>query len=168
MLRSISELVRNLNSSSLPTSGVKQGDNLAPALFIFAIHAVSNSLDKKWEFETPDLRWYPDTQPGKPRGQLRGTNHSNKGTKFSFFTAFILLNRGELAGRRRLPPRSRNAYRSGRTHFMGNHLRDRARPSALLARHRKAPTQGLPQIPSIRSHVRPPCSAACAPIRRPP
>jgi hypothetical protein len=73
-------------------------------LFIFVIHAVSNSLDKKWEFETPDFRWFPDTQAErKPRGQLRGTNHSNKGTKFSFFksyyvddTAFILLSRGEL------------------------------------------------------------------------
>jgi hypothetical protein len=32
----------------LSTSGVKQGDNLAPGLLIFVIHAVSNSLDKKW------------------------------------------------------------------------------------------------------------------------
>jgi hypothetical protein len=87
----------------LSTSGVKQGDNLAPILFIFFIHAVSNSLDKKWEFEIPDLRWQPDTQAGKPRGQLHGTKHSNKETKFSFFkshyvddTAFVLLSRGEL------------------------------------------------------------------------
>jgi hypothetical protein len=93
----------------LSTSGVKQGDNLAPVLFIFVIHAVSNSLDKKWEFETPDLRWYPDTQAGKPRGQLRGTNPLNKGTKFSFFksyyvddTAFILLNRRELVAASKL------------------------------------------------------------------
>jgi hypothetical protein len=28
----------------------------------------SNSLDKKWNFTTPDFRWYPDTQVGsKPR-----------------------------------------------------------------------------------------------------
>jgi hypothetical protein len=88
----------------LSTSGVKQGDNLAPVLFIFVIHAVSNTLDKKWDFTTPDFRWFPDTQVGsKPRGQLRGTNHSNKGTMFSFFksyyvddTAFILLSRGEV------------------------------------------------------------------------
>jgi hypothetical protein len=54
----------------LSTSGVKEGDNLAPVLFIFVIHAISNSLDKKWEFTTPDFRWYPDTQIGsKPRGQ---------------------------------------------------------------------------------------------------
>jgi hypothetical protein len=56
----------------LSTSGVKQGDNLAPVLFIFVIHAVSNTLDKKWDFTTPDFRWFPDTQVGsKPRGQLR-------------------------------------------------------------------------------------------------
>jgi hypothetical protein len=73
------------------TSGVKQGDNLAP------------SLDKKWEFETPGFRWHPDTQDGEPRGQLCGIKHSNLGTKFSFFnsfyvddTALILLSRGEL------------------------------------------------------------------------
>jgi hypothetical protein len=73
-------------------------------LFIFVIHAVSNTLDKKWDFTTPDFRWFPDTQVGsKPRGQLRGTNHSNKGTMFSFFksyvgdTAFILLSRGVIA-----------------------------------------------------------------------
>jgi uncharacterized membrane protein len=40
----------------LSTSGVKQGDNLAPVLLIFVMHAVSNSLDKKWEFKTPDFR----------------------------------------------------------------------------------------------------------------
>jgi hypothetical protein len=40
----------------LSTSEVKQGDNLAPILFIFVIHAVSNSLDKKWNFTTPDFR----------------------------------------------------------------------------------------------------------------
>jgi hypothetical protein len=75
----------------LSTSGVKQGDNLAPVLFIFVIHAVSNTLDKKWDFTTPDFRWFPDTQVGsKPRGQLRGTNHSNKGTMFSFFKSYYV------------------------------------------------------------------------------
>jgi hypothetical protein len=64
----------------LSTSGVKQGDNLAPVLFIFVIHAVSNTLDKKWDFTTPDFRWFPDTQVGsKPRGQLRGTNPLQQG-----------------------------------------------------------------------------------------
>jgi hypothetical protein len=88
MFRSTSEV--------LSTSGVKQGDNLAVVLFIFSIvlfifsiYAVSNYLDKKWEFTTPDFRWYPHTQVGsKPRGQFRGTKHSSKGTMFSFFKSY--------------------------------------------------------------------------------
>jgi hypothetical protein len=59
-------------------------------LFIFVIHAVSNTLDKKWDFTTPDFRWFPDTQGSKPRGQLRGTNHSNKGKMFSFFKSYYV------------------------------------------------------------------------------
>jgi hypothetical protein len=74
------------------------------------MHAVSNSLDEKWDFMTPDFRWHPDTlAEGKPRGMLRGTRHSTKGTKFSFFksyyvddTAFILLSRGELVAASKL------------------------------------------------------------------
>jgi hypothetical protein len=73
----------------LSTSGVKQGDNLAPVLFIFVIHAVSNTLDKKWDFTTPDFRWFPDTQVGsKPRGQLR--NQSLQQGLFSFFKSYYV------------------------------------------------------------------------------
>jgi hypothetical protein len=93
----------------LSTCGVKQGDNLAPILFIFVMHAVSNTLDKKWDFETPDFRWQPDTLDGKPRGQLCGTRHTTEGTRFSFFksyyvddTAFILLSREELVAASKL------------------------------------------------------------------
>jgi hypothetical protein len=70
-------------------------------LFIFIIHAVSNSLDKKWDFTTPDSRWYPDTQDE--------TKHVSKGRKLSFFksyyvddTASILFSRGELVAASRL------------------------------------------------------------------
>jgi hypothetical protein len=87
----------------LSTSVVKQGDNFSPILFIFVIHAVSNSLDKKWIFkipETPDFRWQPDTRAASPRGQLIGTKYTNQGTIFKSYyvdgTAFILLSRGEL------------------------------------------------------------------------
>jgi hypothetical protein len=65
----------------LSTSESQARRQSSTVLFIFVIHAVSNTLDKKWDFTTPDFRWFPDTQVGsKPRGQLHGTNHSNKGT----------------------------------------------------------------------------------------
>jgi hypothetical protein len=39
------------------TCGVKGGNNLGTILFIFMIQAVSTTLDKKWDFETPDFNW---------------------------------------------------------------------------------------------------------------
>jgi hypothetical protein len=54
------------------------------------IHAVSNSLDKKWNFTTPDFRWLPDTAESKPQGMLRGTTHRTKGTKFSFLKSYYV------------------------------------------------------------------------------
>lgn len=85
------------------TCGVKQGDNLAPILFVIFIDAVIKTLDTKWDFQTPDFRWLPDTKTtGKKRGSLSNINWKNKGTKFSFYqsfyvddAAFILLNRTE-------------------------------------------------------------------------
>jgi hypothetical protein len=88
----------------LSTSGAKQGDNLAPVLFIFDIHTGSNSLDKKWDTTTPGFRWYPDTQVGSKQAAMTITrNQVLQGTMLSFFkscyvddTAFILLSRGEV------------------------------------------------------------------------
>jgi hypothetical protein len=37
------------------TSGVKQGDVLAPVLFLFAIQAAAESTNEKWRFRKPDL-----------------------------------------------------------------------------------------------------------------
>jgi hypothetical protein len=57
----------------------------------------------------PCLHRPADTEDGKPRGQLSGTKHINKGTKFSLFkayyvdvTAFILLSRGKLVAASKL------------------------------------------------------------------
>ena len=38
--------------------GVKQGDNLGPILFIILMDAVARTLDKHWNFEKPDFRWF--------------------------------------------------------------------------------------------------------------
>ena len=37
------------------TVGVKQGDNLGPILIILLIQAITSTLDKKWNFATPDF-----------------------------------------------------------------------------------------------------------------
>jgi hypothetical protein len=42
------------------TSGVKQGDNLAPILFLFVIQAAVETMEKNWPVDTPDLEWSPD------------------------------------------------------------------------------------------------------------
>jgi hypothetical protein len=43
-------------SRSFPsTSGVKQGDNLAPILFLFVVQAAAKNIDKKWTFARPQL-----------------------------------------------------------------------------------------------------------------
>eukprot|EP00980_Cylindrotheca_fusiformis_P010576 scaffold2351_cov73-Cylindrotheca_fusiformis.AAC.1 len=40
------------------TVGVKQGDNLEPILFIILMNAATETLNKKWNLETPDFRWH--------------------------------------------------------------------------------------------------------------
>ena len=81
---------------------MKQGDNLAPILFVLFINAVTTTLEKKWKFTKPDFRWFPNTKNDKIRGKLNNITWRNKGTSFNFFqsfyvddAAFILLSRTE-------------------------------------------------------------------------
>jgi hypothetical protein len=64
-------------------SGVKQGDVLAPTLFLYVMQAVFDSLDRIWSIKMPELRWRPPTSEGEPRGQLTSANWRNKGDTFS-------------------------------------------------------------------------------------
>eukprot|EP00979_Chaetoceros_neogracilis_P009041 scaffold2037_cov247-Chaetoceros_neogracile.AAC.5 len=43
------------------TSGVKQGDNRAPVLFLFAIQAAVETMHRKWsslDLAEPQLEWF--------------------------------------------------------------------------------------------------------------
>jgi hypothetical protein len=94
------------------TCGVKQGDNLGPILFIFMIQAVSTTLDKKWDFETPDLCWHGMKADGSHKHNPslgKGTNTNTEGTPFSFWksyyvddAAFLFLNRENIERASRL------------------------------------------------------------------
>ena len=56
------------------TSGVKQGDNLAPILFIFAIQAAIDTMHRNWPTTKPSLEWFP-----KAKGSLsRRCDNKNK------------------------------------------------------------------------------------------
>ena len=89
--------VNGVNLSFPSKSGVKQGDPLAPILFLFAIQAALESMDKQWPVRKPTLEW---SQSGG-RLSTRVTGKSLVALEFnrSLFAddaAFIFLSKEEL------------------------------------------------------------------------
>jgi hypothetical protein len=87
------------------TCGVKQGNNLGPILFLFMIQAISTTMDKKWDFKTPDFRWHGMKKDGnyKYNPNLGKGSSTTKGTHFSLWklydvddAAFLFLNREDI------------------------------------------------------------------------
>jgi hypothetical protein len=45
--------------------GVKQGDNMAPVLFIYLMDAFAETLSKKWKFAKMEYKWFPQSKNRK-------------------------------------------------------------------------------------------------------
>ena len=85
------------------TSGVKQGDNLAPTLFLFlfAIQARIETMHRKWSamnLSQPQLQFYPNENEGflNRRSQKSSTRLDHKDTFYADDAAFIFLTKEDL------------------------------------------------------------------------
>jgi hypothetical protein len=65
--------------------GVKQGDNMAPVLFIYLMNAVAETLSNKWDFNKLEYNWFPESANGNKRGKLTGQSPKAMGSKFDLF-----------------------------------------------------------------------------------
>ena len=98
--------VGKTKESFASTSGVKQGDNLAPVLFLFAIQAAIDTMDQHWPVERPQFAWFGDDENGRPQGVLNPSKTTIKGMDFSLShfvkslyaddAAFLFLNRKDI------------------------------------------------------------------------
>eukprot|EP00978_Attheya_sp_CCMP212_P018394 scaffold50315_cov46-Attheya_sp.AAC.1 len=65
--------------------GVKQGDNMAPVLFIYLMNAFAETLSKKWKFAKMEYKWFPQSKNGNKRGRLTSQSSKSKGAEFDIF-----------------------------------------------------------------------------------
>ena len=68
--------------------GVKQGDNLAPVLFLFVMQAALESLERVWAEHSiilPSFNWLPNNEDGTSNGTLTGQRANQPGVSFEFF-----------------------------------------------------------------------------------
>eukprot|EP00978_Attheya_sp_CCMP212_P015166 scaffold39050_cov44-Attheya_sp.AAC.1 len=52
--------------------GVKQGNNMAPVLFIYLMNAFAETLSEKWMFKKLEYKWFPTSKNGNKRGRHTG------------------------------------------------------------------------------------------------
>ena len=68
--------------------GVKQGDNLAPVIFLFVIQAALESLERVWakrNIVLPSFTWLPNNEDGTSNGIFAGQRSNKPGEFFEFF-----------------------------------------------------------------------------------
>ena len=85
----------------ISTSGVQQGDNLAPVLFLFAIQATIDTMHRSWsakKLSESELEYFPNESNGflNKRSQKTGTRLSHKDTFYADDAAFIFLSKDDL------------------------------------------------------------------------
>ena len=87
--------------------GAKQGNNLAPVLFLFVMQAALESLEKVWSEHNivlPSFTWLPNNEDGTSNGTLTGQRSNKHGEFFIFFLhslyaddgAFIFASREDM------------------------------------------------------------------------
>eukprot|EP00978_Attheya_sp_CCMP212_P047678 scaffold422982_cov34-Attheya_sp.AAC.1 len=65
--------------------GVKQGNNMAPVLFIFLMNAFAETLESKWNFKKMEYNWFPKARNGNKKGRLINQDSKAKGSTFDLF-----------------------------------------------------------------------------------
>jgi hypothetical protein len=65
-------------------TGVQQGNNLAPLLFLFLMLAVSKTTEKNWKYKTPTVGHFKSNKRNRSR-QLKNQNYRTKGYLLDFF-----------------------------------------------------------------------------------
>lgn len=90
--------IGNAKTSFKSTSGVKQGDNLAPVLFLFAIQAAIDTMHKHWPTAAPPLQWFPSTKSFLNKRSLSKSSCAleHKDTFYADDSAFIFLAEDDL------------------------------------------------------------------------
>lgn len=80
------------------TSGVKQGDNLAPVLFLFVIQAAIDTMHKHWPTTLPPLQWFPTSKSFLNKRSQNKNSHTldHKDTFYADDSAFIFLSEEDL------------------------------------------------------------------------
>jgi hypothetical protein len=94
--------VEKIKAAFISASGVKQGENLAPVLFIYVMQAILNSLDKSWSIPSPTFKWMPHPEKRGPRPshlielKKRGSSFSIKNLLYANNAAALFLSESDL------------------------------------------------------------------------
>eukprot|EP00978_Attheya_sp_CCMP212_P040166 scaffold216349_cov37-Attheya_sp.AAC.1 len=69
--------------------GVKQGDNMAPVLFIYLMNAFAETLSEKWTFEKWNINGFQQPRMGIGTGDSQDRVRRQKALFSTFFTFYM-------------------------------------------------------------------------------